>query len=773
MARSNSTLHATVALGLLALTLALAGTAHAQTPIPINIESTPPGATVYVDSTQTPPIGTTPLSNARVPRGGHTLIFQLANHEEGRLPVNVARRRETFRIVLNPLGTLVISAGNEGANNATIRVDGQPVGSIPYRATVQPGRHLIQVGREGFVTFSQWTEVAGGQVMTLPVLLEREAPQTGSIMVSADTSGVAIYLDGDPRGSTPTIIENVPAGQHTIELRPDGGERQSQDVRVIAGERAQVNVTLRAAPARTGSLRVLANVPGSVISLDGTTLGEAPVSADSVAPGEHILEATAPGYQAAQQPVTIESGQQRVVSIRLERDPREAGDIVVRADVGSAVITVDGEERGNPPVVVDSPPVGTHAVVVRAEGYEDFRTTCETAPGRNCELTARLHPRGTAVRVVANARDAALFVDGAEVGPIPYEGTIPVGQHHLEVRAEGYHEHVEQVNLVASDTTREFNVSMVAEGEMTEEERAERREVLERERTSSVSHGAAVLPPELATLDISVGWPYLAELRLNVGVLDWLQGGFAIRTFGRLTDFELSGKLGARPVQQVSVGFVIRAGGGLGPDGSHTEDESMEAACLQMDAGSGPDCATGPRDGNRHVLDSHSVNSGFLTLEALGTLHFAEAGGFTLWLALDLISDRWDFLGSSSDCLVESQFGEQFVYDLSDDAGSACLDDDGLARTDFNYRNPSVCAADPTDPSCRDDTLQDLPTGRQDLGRLRLGGSLDLVLGRNWNLWALLEGILAGEKRRILGDLFGFGNLDTQLYFRLGLTYKF
>jgi hypothetical protein len=66
-----------------------------------------------------------------------------------------------------------------------------------------------------------------------------------------------------------------------------------------------------------------------------------------------------------------------------------------------------------------------------------------------------------------------------------------------------------------------------------------------------------------------------------------------------------------------------------------------------------------------------------------------------------------------------------------------------------------------------------LPGGRQDLARVRLGGALDLVLSRNWNVWALMEGVLAGDKRRVLGDLFDLGNEDTQLYFQLGLSYKF
>lgn len=65
MARLSSLLIFLGAVGVsLAASLATTSTAHAYR-IPINIESVPPGATVYLDSTSSPPLGTTPLRNVR------------------------------------------------------------------------------------------------------------------------------------------------------------------------------------------------------------------------------------------------------------------------------------------------------------------------------------------------------------------------------------------------------------------------------------------------------------------------------------------------------------------------------------------------------------------------------------------------------------------------------------------------------------------------------------------------------------------------------------
>ncbi len=734
-ARSGPALFTALAVLTLLAVAAAPERAAAQYPIPVNIESTPPGATVYLDSTASPPIGVTPLRNVRIVRGQHTLIFRMEGHEDGQLPVNIRRRRETFTLALSALGTVAINAGNDAANGATVRIDGETIGPVPYRGYIQPGRHLVQVGREGHVTFSQWIEVAGGQVLTLPVLLEEDQPDVGTILVAVDVTGAPVYLDGEPRGVTPTVIENVPVGEHTLEIRPDGLDVWRQRVRVLAGERLDVSPELRPV-ANAGSLRVLTNVPGAMIRLDGEVIGESPATAENVSPGEHILDAQAPGYLEVQQPVVVESGQQRVVSLRLEADQAASGRIVVRTDARNAVVTVDGQERGTAPVVVDGAPAGIHTIIVDAEGYEQFRRTCETGPSRNCEITAAMTPIGTPVHVEANAPGAELYVDGELVGPVPYEGNLPAGQHELEVRAQGYQPSIRVVNLTASEEPRRFNVALAVEGAMSEEQRERLEEQRRQAATAAASHAAAPLPENQAVLDMSLGWIHLLELRLGVGLTDWLDGGFAARTFFRYTEFELRGKVGFRPLDLISVGAQLRLGGGFGPAQDLSDGSGPARNEQEICAGADPPevCMDDP---------THDTNSFFFSAEALGSIHFSEQGAFTLWMAFDFHTDGYDFRGDNSDLLATSDVLP---------AGTGCND----------VRSSDV----------EDEQVACSREGRQSLARFRIGGALDLTLSRSWSMFVIIEGIV-GPKRDLLGSLFGFGPEDTQFYARLGFTHKF
>ena len=75
---------------------------------------------------------------------------------------------------------------------AAIRIDGEPSGNVPLRKTLTPGRHLRQVGKRGFATFSKWVDLVGGQVMTIPVALQPQEAKTGSLLITADVTGMPL-----------------------------------------------------------------------------------------------------------------------------------------------------------------------------------------------------------------------------------------------------------------------------------------------------------------------------------------------------------------------------------------------------------------------------------------------------------------------------------------------------------------------------------------------------------------------------------------------------
>ncbi len=585
-------------------------------------------------------------------------------------------------------GVIVITASDDASAGAAIRIDGEPSGNVPLRKTLTPGRHLVQVGKRGFTTYSKWVDLVAGQVLTIPVALQPAAAKTGSLLITADVTGLAVYIDGQRRGGTPLVVDGLSEGEHVVEIKSPGeGYRAfSQVVTVKPDQRTTVDATIRLAP-DLGSLRVIANVPGSIIRLDGIEIGVAPAAKGGLSPGEHLVTAEASGYESVTQTVTVIAGRERVVSLRFTTPSTEIPRIFVRANVPEALVTIDGEEYGNPPITIEPADLGTHSVVVRAPGYREVRRTCSVGQSRNCEVYAELNPLGVPVRVEANVSDAQLYVDGELRGPVPWEGDLTAGIHQLEVRADGHGNHVEQIRLQKSPRVRLIQVILapaVVSVESTKGDKAvDRKDSLR----NTVTHAGAPNPPGVATLDFSTGWPWLAWVGLRAGLTDFLDVGISVQTFGRLTDFTLSTKAGWRVSPNFSIGGDLQIGGGIGP-------------------------ARRDLSGDRHP-----TNNFFISLDAIFSVHFPPHGALSVWIAGDFNSDRWDFNGRNSNDAVRSS--------------------------------------------------------RENFVRARLGGSLEFVVTKKWNVWIEVEGIVAGKRRPILGDIFGGGHADSLIYGQFGATFKF
>jgi hypothetical protein len=195
-----------------------------------------------------------------------------------------------------------------------------------------------------------------------------------------------------------------------------------------------------------------------------------------------------------------------------------------------------------------------------------------------------------------------LYIDGEQIGPVPYEGTVPSGNRRLEVRAPGYDPHVAQVMLTPGAEPRLFDVALIEEGAMSDEERAR----LERERLENyagqTSFAANVIPTSQALIDMSVGYPSFFELRASTGFAEWIDGGIAIRGNHRLFEFEARSRVAWRVTPQIGLGAQVFFGGGIGPD---------------------------------------SANSLRLGADALASILFAKRAAMTLWVGFDFYRDRY------------------------------------------------------------------------------------------------------------------------------------
>ncbi|MDD1694744.1 MAG: PEGA domain-containing protein [Methanoregula sp.] len=76
---------------------------------------------------------------------------------------------------------------------------------------------------------------AGCTTPAAPSQASRVSQGNGTLHVSTVPAGAEVYLDGEYRSLTPSLIGPVPAGHHTLEFKKSGYESVESPVTIVAG----------------------------------------------------------------------------------------------------------------------------------------------------------------------------------------------------------------------------------------------------------------------------------------------------------------------------------------------------------------------------------------------------------------------------------------------------------------------------------------------------------------------------------------------------------
>jgi hypothetical protein len=136
-------------------------------------------------------------------------------------------------------GELVVQSRPAGAS---VSVDGTKRGVTPLTVSLKSGAHVleVQIGKseprvipltiQANVQTAQYIELQGVQA-------------TGSLAIKSEPSGARVSIDGQPRGTTPATIRELPAGDHSVVLEL-GNRKATQAVKIEAGSTAQLVVPI-------------------------------------------------------------------------------------------------------------------------------------------------------------------------------------------------------------------------------------------------------------------------------------------------------------------------------------------------------------------------------------------------------------------------------------------------------------------------------------------------------------------------------------------------
>ncbi len=188
-------------------------------------------------------------------------------------------------------------------------------GPTPFAETLDEGEYQVRIEHPDYRAVEQQVRVRAGKVYV--VIVEMSQGQFfGFLKVRSDPPGAAVYIDDRAAGSAgQTPFQNpIPTGSHRIWVERSGWAPEERTVEVGLGEEVVVDVPLERV--RFGRIRVVANVPGAVVYVDGDRAGTVPYEGE-VPAGTHEVRVRAPDMKDWAEDVEIARGQLIPIRVRL------------------------------------------------------------------------------------------------------------------------------------------------------------------------------------------------------------------------------------------------------------------------------------------------------------------------------------------------------------------------------------------------------------------------------------------------------------------------
>jgi hypothetical protein len=375
----------------------------------IEIRCNVDGARVYFDGVEKGVISggslTVPVYSTATPYNSFTVEKSGYIPDSGELPMPASGETRTVYATLNPVPTPVppVNYGSvyveSSPSGASVYFNGNYRGSAPLTISeVWPGSYTIQAELNGYRTYTTTTSVSSGTRSTVYCPLS-PLDTTGSLYILSNPANAKVVLDGLDRGNTPLTLNKLASGTHILELDHAGYYDWKSTVDVPAGGTKTVSSTLNPMPVSTAGWVYVSSSPGGAsVVLDGTNYGQTPGSGslklNNIGVGVHTVTLTLSGYQPYTAGVTVYANTVSEVSALLQPAGTKPGngELSVSSTPSGANVFVDNNFVGITPLTLKEIPAGSHLVMVRLAGYQDYETTTSVNAGATSTIAAGLSP---------------------------------------------------------------------------------------------------------------------------------------------------------------------------------------------------------------------------------------------------------------------------------------------------------------------------------------------------------------------------------------------
>jgi formylglycine-generating enzyme required for sulfatase activity len=277
---------------------------------------------------------------------------------------------------------------------ARVFVAGKAVGQTPIaELELSPGRYALLIRAENYLDFHTEVEVEGcGIDQQFDFAL---VPGWSAITVDSIPKGAALWVDGNPAGSTPVTLE-LPAGVYDLELKAKRYKPWRTRLKVEPNQPRALD-TVQLLPA-DGTLFVRTEPSGANVMVSNTFAGQTPIKLTLPAGKKHVILLSKSGYENANRDVILVSGAKKTISVTLKP---LMGSIYLDVEPKDAELVLDGKSMGKVPRQLRLV-AAEHLLVITKPGYRPFRRRITPRRGFKQEIKVTLTKKGSGEKTASN-----------------------------------------------------------------------------------------------------------------------------------------------------------------------------------------------------------------------------------------------------------------------------------------------------------------------------------------------------------------------------------
>lgn len=246
------------------------------------------------------------------------------------------------------------------------------------------------------------------------------AKRETQLLVSAQTRGAEVAIDGKPAGAVP-FAGAVTPGKHVIRVTAPGYVDDQRELSITEGAVVAVDVKLEERRARLS----IEGPEGAEVSVDGRIVGDLPLPAIELRPGRHFVAVAANGRRPFARELTLARGERRTLTAPLEATgQRTAAWVLLGASAagvgasGALAWLAKGSQDDAQDVLGRRDRVGLEpGEVVEYEDARDLRDAYRSASFASLGLGLALGVTGTILFAFDRPRIEAPATEGEERAP--------------------------------------------------------------------------------------------------------------------------------------------------------------------------------------------------------------------------------------------------------------------------------------------------------------------------------------------------------------------